>query len=406
MKKVLAVLTAFILLLAGCSSGSSTTDPVVVWAMGDEGNKLSQLTDKYTEETGQAVEVVAIPWDSAYEKLTTAVSSKSGPDIIQMGNTWVTEFGSAGALADLSQFAEGRENFKKELYFDGAQDTIEVNDTPVAVPWYVETRVLYYRTDILEETCGLTTAPKDWDEMVTCSEKLSARGEDQYGISMDIKDGIFFIQYALQNGWSMTDENGKLNVNSKEFTEAVDYVRQFTDKGLTNLDTGLDITQTFADGMFPMFVSGPWMVDVFGEQVPDLEGKYDIAPLPEGPGGSKSVMGGSGLVIFEYSENKEAAADLINWVVAPDTQKEWYSIAGSLPSAKAVWEDAEFISSGFKMDVWQDALSRAESTPNVTYWGPVTDEIIKAQEAVMVEGKETATVLEETQAVIEEKQAK
>ncbi|WOO89610.1 extracellular solute-binding protein [Mollicutes bacterium LVI A0078] len=404
MKKLLGLISVFVLLLAGCGS-SSSSDKVVVWAMGEEGNRLHTLTEEYTADTGVEVEVVAIPWDQAYEKLSTAVASKSGPDVIQMGTSWIPEFGNAGALADLSEFADGRESFDKDLYFEGSQDTMFVNDKFVSVPWYVDTRVLYYRTDIVSDVCGLDTAPQTWDEMLDCSEKLSARGDDQYSVDLDIKDQFFFVQYAWQNGWVALDENGKVNVTDEKFVEAVDYVRQFAETGATEFDLGLDITQTFADGSFPMFISGPWMVNVINEANPDLVGKYEIAQLPAGDEGSTSLMGGSNLVIFEYSENKEGAADLINWLTTPEVEKEWYEIAASLPSNVNVWDDAEFIESGFMLDVWKDALEDATGSPMIAEWEKIAQEIVSAQEQVMVEGKDTDTVIEELQTKIDALQA-
>ncbi len=405
MKKILGLMSVFILLLAGCGASNPSSDSVVVWAMGEEGNKLSILTDQYTEETGIEVEIVAIPWDQAYEKLSTAVASKSGPDVIQMGTSWVTEFGNAGALADLSQFSDGRDSFNKDNYFESSQSGMTVNDTFVSVPWYVDTRVLYYRTDIISDVCGLDTAPQTWDEMLSCSEKLGARGEGQYGIDLDIKDQSFFEQYAWQAGWQEIDDNGKVNIQDKKYVEAVNYVRQFAENGATEFDLGLDITQTFADGTFPMFISGPWMVNILNETNPDLEGKYAIAQLPAGPAGSTSIMGGSNLTIFEYSENKEASADLINWLTSPEVEKQWYEIAGSLPSNTAVWDDQDFIESGFMLDVWNAALENATSGPMLPGWETILQEIVKAQEAIMVEGRDTDEVLAETQEAIDALQA-
>ncbi len=399
MKKLFALLVSFIVVLAGCGS-SENDENLVVWAMGEEGNRLHTLTEQYTEETGVDVEVVAIPWDQAYEKLSTAVASKSGPDVIQMGTSWVAEFGKAGALSDLSSYSS-LENFDESLYFEGAQESMNVNDTMVSVPWYVDTRVLYYRSDVLSDVCGLEQAPQTWDEMYSCSESLAARGDDQYSVDMDIADQFFFVQYAWQNGWNAIDENGMVDVTDEKFVEAIDYARQFADNDVTAFDLGLDITQTFADGRFPMFISGPWMVNVINEAAPDVVGNYSIAQLPAGPAGSTSLMGGSNLVIFEYSENKDAAADLINWLVSPEVEKQWYTIAGSLPSNMSVWDDEEFISNGFEMDVWNAALEDATAAPMTSTWEKVAQEIVKAQEQIMVEKLDTETVITDLQANID-----
>ncbi len=405
MKKIISILAVLVLILAGCSSGQED-NKIVVWAMGEEGNRLPSLTKEYEEKTGVEVEVVAIPWDQAYEKLTTAVASKSGPDVIQMGTSWIPEFGNAGALSDLSEYIEKYEGFNSNLYFEGSQETMEINDKVVAIPWYVDTRVLYYRKDIINDVCGLEVAPQTWDEMLSCSEKLTNRGNDKYAIDLDIKDQYFFVQYAWQNGWQGLDENEKVDVTGTEFIEAVDYARKFSENNATAFDLGLDITQTFADGSFPMFVSGPWMVNVINEADASIKDKYSIAQLPAGASTTTSLMGGSNLVIFEYSQNKDKSAELINWFVQPETEKKWYDIAGGLPSNVSVWDDEEFIEAGFNLDVWKNALKDATGSLMITEWEKIAQEIVKAQEEIMIEAKDTTEVITNLQSRIDLIQSK
>ncbi|MFV0288633.1 MAG: sugar ABC transporter substrate-binding protein [Mycoplasmatales bacterium] len=402
MKKLMFILVFGAVILAGCgSTNSEEVDKLVVWAMGDEGNHLSELTDKYQEETGIEVEVVAIPWDQAHDKLSTAVASKSGPDVIQLGTSWITEYAESGALADLSEFSE--DQFDSSLYFEGAADTMAVDGTTYSIPWYVDARALYYRTDIIKETCGLDAAPTTWDEMFECSNKLADRGDDQYGVAFDISDQFFFVQYAWQNGWDVLDENGKINVQDEKFIEAMEYTQSFIKSGATTLDMAdIDITQTFSDGRFPFFFSGPWSVNVLLEANPELEDKFSIAPVPAGDAGSVAYMGGSNLAIFEYSENKEAAADLINWMVTPKQQTDWYDIAKSLPAQKSVWEDQEFLDSGFEMDVWNEILKNAKPVPMLSNWEEVAQKIVDAQENVIAVEEDPAEVAEELQGEIDE----
>ena len=71
--------------------------------MGEEGENLTVMSGQYTQETGQEVEVVAIPWDQAHDKISTAVAAKEGPDVIQMGTSWVVEFAQA-AYSNISAY--------------------------------------------------------------------------------------------------------------------------------------------------------------------------------------------------------------------------------------------------------------------------------------------------------------
>ena len=63
----------------------------------------------------------------------------------------------------------------KSAFFDGAQKTTEVNGTSFGVPWYVETRLVYYRTDLAKKA-GITSPPTDWDGLKTMAKAMGALG--------------------------------------------------------------------------------------------------------------------------------------------------------------------------------------------------------------------------------------
>ncbi|MCK9912302.1 extracellular solute-binding protein, partial [Microbacteriaceae bacterium K1510] len=69
----------------------------------------------------------------------------------------------------------------------------------VGVPWLAETRVLFYRTDVLQSV-GYDHAPKTWDELLDASKKLTERGKDKYGIGLDPKEPTLSFMFARQNG--------------------------------------------------------------------------------------------------------------------------------------------------------------------------------------------------------------
>jgi multiple sugar transport system substrate-binding protein len=105
-KAALAAMTiaAVGLAVSGCAAdGGATADdgPLTVWIMGDSGTNFEQLVAPWVEESGTEVEVVAVPWDGIDERLTTAVASGSGPDILQVGLSKLRTFADAGALLPL-----------------------------------------------------------------------------------------------------------------------------------------------------------------------------------------------------------------------------------------------------------------------------------------------------------------
>ena len=89
----------------GSSSAPSTlaegkaTGDLTVWAMGAEGEELQALAEGFTEDNPDAtIEVTAVPWDAAHDKIATSIAGGETPDITQVGSTWMGEFAGTGAL--------------------------------------------------------------------------------------------------------------------------------------------------------------------------------------------------------------------------------------------------------------------------------------------------------------------
>src|SRR5262245_21977665 len=94
-----ALLLASLLLVAGCARGNREVTRVRFWAMGREGEVVSELARDFNREhPGIRVEVQQIPWTAAHEKLLTGFVGGSTPDAAQLGNTWISEFTALRAL--------------------------------------------------------------------------------------------------------------------------------------------------------------------------------------------------------------------------------------------------------------------------------------------------------------------
>lgn len=353
-KRLIALLLSLVALtfvLTACGNDDKSGDgnkdgktTINVWGMGEEAKSLPEIAKKFEEENPDIkVNVQAIPWDQAHDKLLTAVASKSGPDVIQMGTTWIPEFAAAGALMDLEPYFDEYPEIDPSNFSAGSVETTIYEGKTVGVPWYIDTRVLYYRKDLLAEV-GYDEAPKTWEELQDAAEKLAVRGDDLYGISIDTNEQSLAFMFARQNGSELFDENGNPLFDQPEFIEAVKFLNSFFENGSAPLDLGLDITQTFGgDGITPMFISGPWMVKLINDNAPDVEGKWATAVLPSGKVHNGSILGGSNLSVFEHSKNKEAALKFVAYMSKPETQVEWMKLTNALPAANEAWKDESLV---------------------------------------------------------------
>jgi ABC-type sugar transport system, periplasmic component len=362
------------------STGKGGKVTLNVWGMGEEAKALPKIAEQFEAENPDIkINVQPLPWDTAHDKLLTAVASKKGPDVVQMGTTWIPEFANAGALMDLSSDIGNYPELADDNFYAGSLNTTKYDGKTVGVPWYIDTRVLYYRTDLLKEV-GYDQAPKTWDELKDAADKLKARGGNKYGISLDVKEQTLMFMFARQNGSKLIDGNKPL-FNEPQFVEAVDYLNSFFKDGDAPLDLGIDIVAGFkGDGMLPMFISGPWMIKLINDQAPELQGKWATAVLPAKEN-NISALGGSNLSVFQYTDHKEEAMKFLAYMSKPETQLKWLELANALPSTKKAWEDPK-LTTDPNLKVIGEQMSSSEPMPLLKPWEQVAQEALNSFEKI------------------------
>lgn len=397
-------------LLAACGNGDEesgseeSSDTLSVWMMGDGNETVQPIFDAYTEETGIEVDLQSIPWSAAHDRLLTAVASGEGPDVVQMGSTYMAEFTDAGALLDISDYIESSDALSPENFFEGNVATTMFDDNYYGVPWYTETRALYYRTDLLEEV-GYPEGPSNWEELYDAAVKLSERGDNMYGFDINLQEQTFGPMFAKQNGSELIDEDGNAVLNEPEFVEAIEYLHSFVEAGATaNQDLGIEMSQSFGgDGIVPMFISGPWSISMIEDQTTDIEGKWDIRTLPEGPVSNVSNTGGANLAVWSSSDHPDEAMDLIEHIVSVDSLMTYYDTTSSLPALVEAWEEEPFQDE--KIAVFGEQLENSEHMPLIEGWDRMSQAYLSSFEQIMVGGADIQETLdnlnEEVKTIIE-----
>jgi multiple sugar transport system substrate-binding protein len=339
--------------------------------MGTEGEVLQDFSAAFEEANPDAqVEVTAVPWESAHDKLAGAIASGETPDVSLIGTTWMGEFAEAGGLMPTPENLVDEGDF-----FPGAWASTEVGGTSYGVPWYVETRVLYYRKDLAEKA-GWSEAPQTWDDLKTFAQDLESKAGVEYGLNLPPgQTGSWqtMMPFAWSNGVELTNEEGtEYTIDSPEMTEALEYYKTYFDEGLSPtrlLDAG-ELETGFAKGDFGAFISGPWHRQLIEDQgvSPD---QYAVAPLP-GPEGAPgtSFVGGGDLAVFEDSDNADSAWKYVQWLTESETQQAFYDEVGDLPAVTEAWESGE-LADDPQLQIFGQQLESAASPPAVPTWEQV-----------------------------------
>jgi multiple sugar transport system substrate-binding protein len=372
------------------------TGTISIWAMGAEGEKLPDLAKEFeAANPGAKVQVTAIPWDAAHDKFTAAIAAGKTPDAAMVGTTWMGEFAGLDALDPTPP------SIDKSVFFEGAQKTTEVDGTSYGIPWYVETRLLYYRTDLAEKA-GITEPPASWEDLKAMAKAMKEKAGAKYGIGLQAGGTGSWqtvMPFAWSNGAELTKDDGKAyNFDTPEIKEAVEYYQSFFTEGLS--DKAAPATPTtepdFASGKVPMFISGPWMMSAV-EKVggAGFKDKYAVAPMPAKKS-SSSFVGGSDFVVFKNSKQRDTAWKFVQWLADPKTQVKWYQQSTDLPSVKSAWEDPA-ISKDEKLATFGKQLETAQAPPSFPTWEQVVATFDTELEKVTKQGADPAAALKSVQ---------
>jgi multiple sugar transport system substrate-binding protein len=393
-----ALLLAAVLALAGCGRDEGggddgaaqqssaiaegpATGEITVWAMGTEGELLPKLAAEFQKENPDAtVKVTAVPWDGAHDKISTAIAGRQTPDVSLLGTTWMGEFAGGGGLdpvpANLAQ---------SDAFFEGAWNTVAVQGTPYGVPWYTDTRVLYYRKDLAAKA-GVE-APTTWEELKTFTKALQTQGGAKYGTYLQPSGrGTWqtLAPFVWQAGGDMVNDPAnptEYTLDTPQWTEALEFQKSFYDEKLsqaTALQPG-EIESKFAKGELGSFFSGPWHVGLVKDQGA-TDDQIGLAVMPKNQTGT-SFVGGGNLAVFKDSKNRDGAWKFVQWLSRPETQQTWYDTSKDLPAVKAAWEGGTLASDPL-LKVFNTQLQDAKAPPAVATWEQVAQVVDTESEKV------------------------
>ena len=387
-----------LLILAGCARGGADERTTVrFWAFGREGEVVRELVPGFERRHPDIrVEVQTVPWSAAHEKLLTAFVGDATPDAAQLGNTWVPEFVSLGALAPITQRLTPP---LRGDSFPGVWDTNVVDGQTWGLPWYVDTRLLFYRTDLVAEA-GVPWPPKSWAEWRTALEGIK-RHTGQYAILLPIDEWQQPVILGLQNRAGLLDARGRHGAfRDPRFKEAMQFYLGLYSSGLApalDLQGIANMYQQLAEGYFAMVITGPWNLGEFRKRMPpEMQDRWSTAPLPppeEGmPYPGLSVAFGSSLVIFDQAREPEAAWKWLQYLYEPAQQARFYELSGDLPARPSAWKTAG-LADDPKAVAFLTQLGNVKSMPKVPEWEQIATRVAECAEQVMRGGRDLDAAL-------------
>jgi multiple sugar transport system substrate-binding protein len=334
---MVALPVAMALLFSGAAVGQdeamepdeSVTGTVTFWnGYGADGDEITTFRDVVLPAFNELypnveVKTQEIPYNDLRQKLVTGIAGGVLPDVLRSDITWVPEFADQGALVALDEEMADFDDLAAQV-FPGPLSTNKWGEHYYGLPLDTNTRVIFTNTALFE-AAGITEMPttiEDFEAALAAVQETL--GPDVYGYAEGGTGGWNVLPWIWTMGGAVTDPDlttASGYLNGEGTVAAVTMLKDWLDKGYMSpsiLGGGTATSDQFGNGQTATVVEGPWMPNIFANQFPELGFSY--TPIPAGPAGSQSVVGGEDIVVFNSTENKDAALAFVRHMLSEETQ--------------------------------------------------------------------------------------
>jgi multiple sugar transport system substrate-binding protein len=408
----IAVLTAGLLLLAGCmTSGASPGGPApssdgigpITFAIGkDNSGWLRGIIAGWNEHhPGQQVTLLLLP-QAANDQLAQLVANLQAKsslyDVIDMDVIWTAEFASNGWIIPLppSQFPLGE-------FLKPAVDTAMYQGRLYAVPDYSNAGLLYYRKDILAKAGK--QPPRTWAQLQQLAETVAPRyGLYGYAGTFAPYEGLTvnFAEAVQSAGGSILSPEGtRVTVNSARALAGLEFLVNGFRRGwipevaLTYEEESSQ--DAFAAGKFLFLDNWPDVYAALSVPAPQNKvlGKFGVAALPGPEGTGSSSLGGANLAISAYSQHQQTALNFIKYMTDLDNERQMLEEGSFPPVWTKLYTDKRLISRYPYLPVLEQAINSARPRPAITNYDQASLAISSAVYEALTQQKQPKQALTE-----------
>ncbi|MDI3339428.1 MAG: ABC transporter substrate-binding protein [Sphaerobacter sp.] len=310
------------------------------------GGELDQaLAQKFTEATGITINIVPKP-QSATENYATYLrlfqAQSPDMDVMMIDVIWPGAF--APHLLDLTEaFAE-----EAAQHYQTIIENNTIDGKLVAIPWFADFGMLYYRTDLLDKY-GFSSPPQTWDELEEMARTIV---EGEQGANPNFGGFVFqgnayegltcnaLEWLASTGGGRLMDDQGNVTVNNPEAIATLNRVRGWIGticpRGVTSYQEE-DSRNVFQGGNAAFLRNWPYVYALATAADSPVAGQVGVAPLPAAAGQPHvGTVGGWQLAVSRYSRVPEAAAEFVRYMTSPQVQSYRAQVGSFVPTIPSV----------------------------------------------------------------------
>lgn len=379
MKKFLTVFLILSLLAASFAFSAGQREPekpkvTVFWALYDG------LTEAYRTELQNAfmaeypditLDIVPVPWDQMYDKLTTSLAGGNPPELSVIGTRWIIELLEMDAVAPVEDYVS---QATLDNIFEGTKEAF-INGQLWGLPVAAGARILAFNNDLT------TKVPATMEEMRQEAIRIS-RDTDKYGLIMpgrkhtELTDFAYYFYAAGGDFFEIKEDGsyGKSLVNSPAGVKALEFMVQLAEDGVVPrgylAQTRMEAHPVFYTGDAGYVMIGAWVesalqqagadFDVTYAQIPGFEG-YDSAPL---------VITDS-IALFKDANFKDEAGLFLDFFYRDEWKARFDELIGFPPVTISAAELPQFQTPLYQ--VLNEAAAHAKPWPLIDGFAEMTD---------------------------------
>jgi len=382
------------LILAACGpgEGSGETDvdssqaeteggeTLVVWEDIDKSSGIEDAIAEFEEMNDVTIEVVEKPIAEHIEDLRLDGPAGTGPDVFSMLGD---QMGTA-VVEGLVQEIEVDES-TTDIYTEPAMESQLIDGSVYGLPKAVETTVLYYNKDIISED----EIPTTLDEWYNLSTELT--DGDNFGL-LALWDQLYYANSVMSGygGYIFgQDDAGNydatdIGLNNDGAIEGLESIQRFYENDLFPQgilgEQGINVLDSlFTEGRAAAVISGPWNQEPYASAGID----YGVTTLPTLSNGEEMspFVGVKSYNVSSYSENKELAQKLVEFLTNEENTLTRYEATQEIPPITSLAEDPVVTENEVAQAVAEQSQD-AELTPNIPEMNEVWEPIDAALETV------------------------
>lgn len=325
--------------------------------VGQELALCRDAAERWARGAGHTVRIVSAPNDASerlalYQQLLAAGSDKV--DVLQIDVIWPGLLGRH--LLDLKPHV----GVEPAEHFDGFIANNTTEGRLVAMPWFANAGLLFYRADLLRK--HQRPVPATWDELTRTAQLIqdgerAAGNERMWGFVFQGRAYEGLTCNALEwiashGGGTVVEDDGRVSVRNPQARQALQtaagWVGRIAPRAVLNYAEE-EARGVFQSGDAVFMRNWPYAWALAQAEGSVIRGKVGVAVLPKGDvrgsaqGRHASALGGEALAVSRYSRQPALAVELVLYMTSAAVQKERALRGAFNPTRPALYRDGEIL---------------------------------------------------------------